>query len=77
MAHECVVYSSKGNQQRKLMRLKRDLQAHKFVISSGEGNQLGYIWTCKPMTAFYPMVGKSTRLYRDLKAGKCIVSSTK
>lgn len=37
------------------MRLNRDLQAykfviaHKFIISSGVGNQLGYIRTCGPM----------------------------
>lgn len=76
-ACECVVYSGKGNRQRKLTRLNRDLQAHKFIVPSGEGNQLGYVWTCGPMTVLYPMVGKSTGLYKDLKAHKCVVSTSK
>jgi hypothetical protein len=59
------------------MRLDRDLQAHKFIISNGEGNQLGYIRTCRPMTTLYTMVGKLMGLYRDLKACKCIVSTSK
>jgi hypothetical protein len=59
------------------MRLDRDLQAHKFIISSGERNQLSYIRTCGPMIALYPMVRKSIELYKDLKAHKCIVSTSK
>jgi len=53
----------------KLARLHRDLRAHECVDSNGgEIKGGGYIRTCGLVNALNPVVGKSTRLHRDLSA---------